>query len=175
MSRKLLWLAIILLVPGWSWAQKMERPKDPEVGDKIVRNWVLNNKAQQITQEVQAVTDTEIQESQKVGDKTFDLVLSKSNLAVTKAMCESNGQPCIFAPALEWAVFPLEKGKKWGGTTTVTGESFTAEERWRRSRRSRPPPGNTKDFEFTSADAYEEGTLRAHLSAEKRTARFGLD
>jgi hypothetical protein len=105
----------------------MERPKDPEVGDKIVLNWILNNKAKQITMEVQAVTDTEIHESQKVGDKTFDLVLLRSNLGVTKGMCESNGQPCAFAPALEWVVFPLEKGKKWEGTTTVTGQTFTSE------------------------------------------------
>jgi hypothetical protein len=101
MNKKLLALGIILLVPAWSWAQKMERPKDPDVGDQIVRNWVLNNKAQQITQTVEAVTDTEIQESQKVGDRTFDLVLPRSNLAVSKVMCESNGQPCAFAPALE--------------------------------------------------------------------------
>jgi len=127
MNLRLLPLMIVFLVPAWSWAQKMERPKDPEVGDKIVRNWVLNNKAQQITQEVVAVTDSEIRESQKVGDKTFDLVLSRSNLGVTQAMCESNGQPCTFAPALEWAVFPLEKGKKWENTMTVTGQTFTAE------------------------------------------------
>lgn len=127
MKRRWLGLAILLSIPGWSWAQRMERPKDLEVGDKIVRNWVLNNKAQQITQEVLAVTDSEIHESQKVGDQTFDLVLSKSSLGVSKALCESNGQPCTFAPALEWVAFPLEKGKKWQGTTTVTGESFTAE------------------------------------------------
>ena len=127
MNRRWVWLGVAFLIPASLWAQKMERPKDPEVGDKIVRNWVLNNKAQQITQEVVAVTDTEIQESQKVGDKTFDLVLLRSNLGVTKAMCESNGQPCAFAPPLEWAVFPLEKGKKWEGTTTVTGQTFTAE------------------------------------------------
>jgi hypothetical protein len=127
MNRRLVWLVVAFLIPASLWAQKMERPKDPEVGDKIVRNWVLNNKAQQITQEVVAVTDTEIQESQKVGDKTFDLVLLRSNLGITKAMCEANGQPCAFAPPLEWVVFPLEKGKKWEGTTTVTGQTFTAE------------------------------------------------
>jgi len=125
-------LALTLAIPTVSSAQKMERPKDPEVGDKIVRNWILNNKAQQVTQEVQSVTDTEIRESQKVGDKTFDLVLSKSNLAISAALCESNGQRCTFAPALEWVAFPLEKGKKWTGTMVVTGESFTAEVEYER-------------------------------------------
>jgi hypothetical protein len=150
MNKKLLALAIILLVPAWSWAQKMERPKDPEVGDTIVRNWILNNKAQQITQTVQAVTDTEIQESQRVGDKTFDLILPRSNLAVSKAMCESNGQPCSFAPAIEWAAFPLEKGKKWAGTTTVTGDTFTAEVTYERKveaiERVKTPAGEYEGF-----------------------------
>jgi len=124
--KKWLGLAVIVLLPLSSWAQKMERPKDPEVGDKIVLKWVLNNKAQLTTWQVQSVTDTEIHESQTVGDKTCDLILSRSNLAVSKAMCESNGQACTFAPAVEWVAFPLEKGKKWKGATTVTGETFTS-------------------------------------------------
>jgi len=130
--KKWLGLAVIVLLPAWSWAQKMERPKDPEVGDKIVLNWVLNNKAQLTTWEVKAVTDTEIHESQTVGAKSFDLVLSRSNLAVSKAMCESNGQACTFAPATEWIAFPLEKGKKWKGATTVKGETFTADVEYER-------------------------------------------
>jgi len=163
MNLRLLLVAVALLIPVWSWAQKMERPKDPEVGDKIVVNWVLNNKAQQITLEVVAVTDSEIRESQKVGDKTFDLVLLRSNLGITQGMCESNGQSCNFSPALAWVVFPLEKGKKWEGTTTVAGQTFTAEVAYERKveaiEKVKTPAGEYEGFRI-----YFTGRIRSRDS-----------
>jgi hypothetical protein len=125
------WHAALLLIalagPGLALAQKLERPKDWEPGDKAAYNWVLNNKAQAMEDEFTALTDTEFRVTTKVGDKTYDAALSKDGPALLKAICLSNGQPCTFSPALRFAEFPLEKGKKWTTPSTVTGETFVSE------------------------------------------------
>ena len=63
---------------------------------------------------------------QRNGGRSLSVELDKSG-AVTRAVCISNGQQCGFAPGIQVADFPLEKGKKWNTGFTVTGESFTAD------------------------------------------------
>lgn len=111
----------------------MERPKEWEVGDNATYKWVLYNKAQQIDEELTAITDTELQYVQRAGGRTYEGALERSTLAALKGMCLGNGQQCAFAPANPFWAFPLQKGKMWMTTFTVKGETFTSEvtqERW---------------------------------------------
>lgn len=117
-----------LLGSGPVSAQMMEQPTQGfAAGDRLIFNWILNNKSQIVEVELSAGTDGEWQGTEKVGGKEFPLALAKSDLALRKSMCISNGQPCTFSPGLEFAKFPLEKGKQWSTTFTVKGDTFTAQ------------------------------------------------
>ena len=105
----------------------MERPKEWEVGDNATYKWVLNNKAQQLDEELTAITDTELQFVQKVGGRTYEGALERSTLALLKVMCLDNGQQCTFAPALPFWAFPLQLGKTWTATFTAKGDTFTSQ------------------------------------------------
>jgi hypothetical protein len=74
-------------------AQKLERTKNWEVGDKLTWNYVLNNKAQRMVEEVVEVTDADTRITYKVGDTTYDAALSNKDMTYPKGMCMSNGQP----------------------------------------------------------------------------------
>jgi hypothetical protein len=133
---KKLWLiagVVACVLPGMSSAQKLERTKNWEVGDKLTWNYVLNNKAPRMVEEVVQVTDADTRITYKVGDRTYDAALSNKDMTYPKGMCMSNGQACEFAPAYTFITFPLEKGKKWAGTMTVTGETFISELAYERS------------------------------------------
>lgn len=123
------WIAFLLALtlPGVAAAQRMEPPKDWEVGDKATYTWTLNNKTQQVDEECIAVTEQEIQLSQKVAGRALEAALAKGSYQTLRAMCISNGQQCGFSPALEFVALPLERGKQWLQTFTVKGETFTAE------------------------------------------------
>jgi hypothetical protein len=108
-------------------AQKLERPKDFDVGDRSTYEWVMNNKAQPLEEEWTAITDQELQGTQKAGGRTFDLLLDRSPLALTKVMCHSNGRQCMFSPGIPIVMYPMEKGKKWPMSFTAKGETFTTE------------------------------------------------
>jgi hypothetical protein len=117
-----LWLAH----GGLAAAQTLERTKTQEVGDKASFNWVLNNKAEAINHEWTVVSGESAQGVQTVAGKSIAVAFdSAGNLA--RGLCISNGQQCTFSPALKFADFPLEKGKKWTTKFTVTGETFTAD------------------------------------------------
>jgi hypothetical protein len=117
-----------VLMPGTVCAQKMEQPaRTFEAGDKVVYNWVLNNKSQPLEEEWTTVTNDELQGVQRIGGKEFKVAIGRPSLIVREAMCISNGQPCVHSPGLELARFPLEKGAKWAFDYTTKGETFTAQ------------------------------------------------
>jgi hypothetical protein len=108
-------------------AQVLNQPKPWDIGDKATYRWVLNNKAQDLEEELTGITDTDYLAVQRVGGKTFEVVVSKEGLLLRKVMCHPNGQQCSFDPPTNFVVFPLEKGKKWTINFTVTGETFTSQ------------------------------------------------
>lgn len=109
-------------------AQKMERPKDREPGDRAVFNYTVNGKTQTLEENWIALTDEDMVGIHKVGGKDYEIAMTRSSYQMRKALCFPNGQQmCAYAPPLNIVDFPLEKGKKWTNTFTVTGESFTAE------------------------------------------------
>ena len=128
---KLLWffgLLAAFLIPTVSSAQKLERTKNWEVGDKVTWNYVLQGKSMRLVDEVVEVTDDEVRSILQVGDhKTLEQTLSSRDLSARKGICEPNGQACTFSPAWVWVDFPLGKGKTWSATSTVTGETFISE------------------------------------------------
>jgi hypothetical protein len=119
-------LAAVLAVPEMAAAQKLDQAKSWEVGDKVVMNWTLNNKAQKIELEITEASSDGITGVQRVSGKEFRLAGTKPGV-LTAAMCASNGQPCTFSPALNLVELPLEKGKKWPVNMTVKGDTFTAQ------------------------------------------------
>lgn len=135
MNKNLLALAalIVLTAPAVSFAQKLDRTKNWEVGDKLTFNWVLGGKAQRMVEEVMEVTDAEMHLGDKVGERTYDVKVLNPDFTYAKGICLSNGQACEFSPPYVFVAFPLEKGKKWSGTTTVTGETFISEVTYERS------------------------------------------
>jgi hypothetical protein len=119
---------LFALSPGTVCAQKIEQPaRSFEAGDKVIYNWVLNNKSQLIEEEWTAVTNDEVQGVQRAGGKEFKVALAKPSLVVHEAMCISSGQPCVFSPGLELVRFPLEKGTKWVFDYSTKGETFTVQ------------------------------------------------
>jgi hypothetical protein len=122
-------MAIVAAVvfPGVAVGQTMEPAKDCQPGDKASYTWVLNNKPQQLDLECTEGSDQEVHFVQKVGGRNFEGAAIKGSLRLVKAMCLANGQQCAFSPGLDFIGLPLQKGKKWTQTFTVTGETFTAE------------------------------------------------
>jgi hypothetical protein len=121
-------MVAVALVPFAAPAQKIERLEfRTEPGDKVVFKWTLGNKSQNIEEVVTASTDTEMRAAVTVGGKAFEGVVTKDPFALTNWMCLANGQPCKFSPGVRLLDLPLEKGKKWDTTFTVTGDTFTAE------------------------------------------------
>jgi hypothetical protein len=109
-------------------AQRMEQPaRTFEAGDKVIYNWVLNNKSQLLEEEWAAITTDEVQGVQRVGGKEFKVAVARPSLVVREAMCISNGQPCVYSPGIELVRFPLEKGAKWTFDYSTKGETFTAQ------------------------------------------------
>jgi hypothetical protein len=113
--------------PGVAAGQTMEPAKDCEPGDKVSYTWVLNNKPQQMDLECIEGSDQEVHFVQKVGGRSYEGVVTRGTVKLVKAMCLANGQQCAFSPGLDFIGLPLQKGKKWTQTFTVTGETFTAE------------------------------------------------
>lgn len=128
--KKHLWvfsLFAAVLIPLVSSAQKLERTKNWGVGDKATWNYVLQGKSMRFVQEVVEVTDAEIRSTLEIGERTHHVVGSTRELSCVSGICLPNGQKCTFSPEWVWFNFPLEKGKTWSATTTVTGESFISE------------------------------------------------
>ena len=127
-ARLLVGLMAVVLVPCAALAQKIERLEfRTEPGDKVVFKWTLGNKSQNVEEVITASTDTEVRAAVTVGGKAFDGAITKNPFTMTSYMCLANGQPCKFTPGVVLLDLPLEKGKKWNTSFTVTGDTFTAE------------------------------------------------
>jgi hypothetical protein len=87
----------------------------------------MNNKAQDLEEELISITDTDYIAVQRAGGKTFEVVVSKEGLLLRKVMCHPNGQQCSFDPPANFIGLPLEKGRKWTLSFTVKGETFTSQ------------------------------------------------
>jgi hypothetical protein len=93
---------------------------------------------------------------EKFGGKEIEIVMGRSpEHSLIKAPCWSNGQVCSYSPAFRFVDFPLEKGKKWTNTATVTGETFVAEisdERMvERIETVKTPAGEFESYKITSS------------------------
>ena len=118
----------IALAPCAALAQKIERLEfRTEPGDKVVFKWTLGNKSQNLEEVITAATGTEVRAAVTVGGKAFEGAMNKTPFTLTSWMCLANGQPCKFSPGLLLLDLPLEKGKKWTQSFTVTGDTFVAE------------------------------------------------
>jgi hypothetical protein len=118
--------AAILLAAGSAAAQRIEGTAFGTDGDTMIFNLTINNKTQRL-EEVWSHHGPEMVGNLKWGDKQFLAVITKSPLALRQGMCFANAQACTFSPPLEFVSFPMEKGKQWAQTVTVTGETFVAE------------------------------------------------
>lgn len=129
MNKQLWFFALLaaLLVPAVTSAQKLERTKNWEVGDKVTWNYVLQGKSMRLVDEVVEVTNDEVRSTLHIGDRTLEQALSLRDFSVRKGICTSNGQACTFSPAWVWLDFPLEEGKTWSATSIVSGETFISE------------------------------------------------
>jgi hypothetical protein len=127
---KQLWVSALLaafLIPAVSAAQKVERTKNWEVGDKLTYDLVVKGRSMRLVEEVVEVTDGEIRMSQRIDDRTYEVAHSTRDLSRLKGACFPSGQACEWLPGDRWADFPLEKGKTWSFTMTVRSEAFITE------------------------------------------------
>jgi len=129
---QLIIVGIACALPTISSAQRLDRTKNWDVGDKLTFNWVLNGKTQHMVEEVVGVTDADTRITYKIGDRSYDAALSNKDLSYPRGICMSNGQRCVFAPAYVWVTFPLEKGKRWSGSMIVNGETFVSQVEYER-------------------------------------------
>jgi hypothetical protein len=143
-----------LLSAGLADAQKMERPKDREPGDKATWKIVINNKEQMFEEYLTESTDEEVIGVQKIGGKEYEFTLGKTPpYQYRKAPCLPDGQQCTFSPGLTFVEFPLEKGKKWTTTFTLNAETYTAqvtqERQVERTETIKVPGGEFDTFKIT--------------------------
>lgn len=126
-----LWLVALLAaltIPNAASAQRLERTKLLEVGDKLTYTYVLKGASLRAVEEVIEVTDTEIRIKQDVGSRTYAAVISTRDMSRVGGICIANSQACSFSPGERWVDFPLEIGRTWSNTFVVTGETFVAED-----------------------------------------------
>ena len=131
MKIRFAYLAMVLATfnfPAYVAAQKMEAPKDREPGDRTVFSYTANGKTMTLEENWTALTADHMVGVEKFGGKEIEIVMGRSpEHSLIKAPCWSNGQACTYSPAFKFVDFPLEKGKKWINSATVTGETFVAE------------------------------------------------
>jgi len=82
-------------------AQKLERPKDVDVGDKATSKWIHNNKLRMLDQEVISVTNTEVHAVERVGGNETELTYTKSPRLIQEGLCLGSGTHCRFEPGVE--------------------------------------------------------------------------
>jgi len=129
MNRRLWFFSLLaaFLIPCAASAQKLERTKNWDVGDKLTYTYVLKGQSLRAVEEVVDVTDTEVRSTQRIGDRTYDAAYSTADMSRLRGICIANSESCQFAPGETWVKFPLEKGKTWSNTMTVTGQTFISE------------------------------------------------
>jgi len=161
MNKRLWFFALLaaFLIPTAASAQKLERTKNWEVGDKLTYNYVRGGRPMKLVEEVVAVTDDEIRMTQQVDGRTYEVVHSTRDLSRQKGVCLPNGQACDWSPGDAWATFPLDKGKTWSYTVTVTGEQFTSTQTVDRAvegmEKISTPAGQFNAYRISSADRIE--------------------
>jgi len=161
MNKRLWFFALLaaFLIPTAASAQKLERTKNWEVGDKLTYNYVRNGQAMTLVEEVVAVTDDEIRMTQQVDGRTYEVVHSTRDLARKKGICLPNGQACDWSPGDLWADFPLERGKRWSYTVTITGEMFISKTAIDRTVKNletiKTPAGQFDAYRISSTDRIE--------------------
>jgi predicted dienelactone hydrolase len=107
--------------------QKLERTKNPDVGDKLTYNYVRNGRSMRLVEEIAKVGETETRATLQADARTYEAVYSTRDMFWSHAICLANGQLCAWSPAMQYAEFPLEIGKTWSGKSIVTGETFVGE------------------------------------------------
>jgi len=118
----------IMLAPYVAVAQKIDHLEfSNEPGDKLVSKWILDNKSQQLEEVFNFFSDTEVRGVATAGGKSYQIVVTKVPFLLKSGICLPNGQPCTFSPGLLLLDLPLEKGKKWTTSFTVTGDNFTSD------------------------------------------------
>ena len=145
---------VILLGPGIAAAQKMERPKDREPGDRATWNIVYNTREMLLEEIWTGSTADEMIGIQKLGGREYPIILGKSPAyQYRQAVCLSNAQLCNFSPGLTFVDFPLEKGKKWTTAFTINAETYTAqitqERQVERVESIKVPAGEFETFKIT--------------------------
>ncbi|HZR02369.1 MAG TPA: hypothetical protein VFA81_04250 [Burkholderiales bacterium] len=114
-------------------ATRLEQVKPWEVGDKFTYNWVVSGKPRKVVSEIVAADGATIMSKESTAGRSYDVLLSAQDMSYAKGVCLANGQACEFSPALVWVSLPLEPGKTWSGSTTVTGETFIADVSYERT------------------------------------------
>jgi hypothetical protein len=121
-------LVAACLMPAVSPAQKMERTKNWEAGDKMTYNLVMNGQPMRLVEEVVEIASTQIRVMQQLDGRTYQAAHSTGDLSRVKGVCFTNGEACEWTPGDVWAEFPLQRGKSWSFKVTVTGETFVSEQ-----------------------------------------------
>jgi hypothetical protein len=156
--KRQLWLVALLaafVIPTTASAQKLERTKLLEVGDKVTYTYVLKGVSLRAVEEVVEVTDTEVRLNQEIGNRTYKAVVSARDMSRMEGICISNNEACQFSPGERWVDFPLERGRTWSSTFTTTGETFVAEVTQERKvegmERIKTPAGEFQAYRISSA------------------------
>jgi len=128
---KRLWFFSLLaafLIPTPASAQKMERTKNWEVGDKLTYTYTFADWSAHVVEQVVEVTEAEVRTTQNIGDvQRHEGAYSTADMSRMKGVCLANGEQCEFSPGEAWVRFPLEKGKSWSSSMAVTGDTFYSE------------------------------------------------
>ena len=154
--------------PASAIAQYSEQPKDLEPGDTVVYNVTIDNQT-----EVLEETWTELAARDTIGiAKTataeVELVMSRPpDFQIRKGYCPGSRQSCSYYPGLDYAVFPLEKGRKWSSSYTVIGQTFksdiTEERRIERMETIRVPAGEFESFRITATGLVKSRNMKGQM------------
>jgi hypothetical protein len=122
-----------------------------------------------LVEEVVEVTDAEIRNTLRFGDRTYEQVLSTRDLSTLRGMCFASRQASEFSLREVWGDFPLEKGKHWSDRATAKGETFIVETIYQYNVEG-VEKINTPAGEF---EAYRvSGSERINRSGVQRTGKF---
>jgi hypothetical protein len=168
-------LVALAIAPEIVSAQKVESAKDREPGDKEIFKYVWNNKATNLEESWTALTEDEMIGVHKVDGKEYEIVMARSLYQLRKMRCFGNGQRCVFSPGLNFVQFPLEKGKKWTTSTTLTAETFTGEIVQERTVEGvetlRIPAGEFETYKIKSVGHFKSKTTKGdvYIGKEEET------
>jgi len=130
MNKRLWFFAFLaaFLIPTAASAQKLERTKNWEVGDRWTYDYVRKDTRWRLIEEFNEVDANEIRSTVRVGDRIYDTAYSMLDYSTLRGICSPTGQQCSFSPGWMNFDFPLEKGKTWSFRATVRGETYRCED-----------------------------------------------